>query len=71
MTVSPNSHWFLRNTSNPMTVPLACPMTMSGAAAGMLAMRAGKPNSIEPLASNLGHMPPNVMVEATLESGVS
>lgn len=45
----------------------ACPITITGAAAGVSAIFAGKPNSsIAPRALNIGHTPPKVMVEATL-----
>lgn len=55
----------------PMTEVRTWPMTMTGAAAGAEATRSGKPNSsMAPRAVNRGHMPPNVMVEATLFFGV-
>lgn len=44
-----------------------CPITITGAAAGVSAILAGKPNSsIAPRALNIGHMPPKVIVEAML-----
>lgn len=58
-------------SSMPMIDVRTVPITMTGAQAGVLAIRAGNPNSsMAPRASNSGHMPPNVVVVAMKRAGM-